>query len=117
MKRGDVRDCVRSLQQFIRAKKPDAEKAGHRRANQAKSFIAQIYSWAEDQEILEHNPARFKKMFRDEPLKRIGAMTDDLLRTFWVSLGEEDNDPKFHEGKATSLAIKLAIALGHARMK
>jgi integrase len=110
LKRSDVRDSIRVIQQGVKAKRPNVDKAGHRRANQAKSFISQIFEWASESEILEHNPARFKKMFDDRSRKRVGKMTENKLRAFWNALVAEGEDPKFAEGRAIGIAIRLCMA-------
>jgi integrase len=110
LRRGDIRECIRAIQQGVKAKRPNVDKAGHRRANQAKSFISQIFEWASESEILEHNPARFKKMFDDRSRKRIGKMTEAKLKAFWDALVAEGEDPKFAEGRAIGIAIRLCMA-------
>jgi hypothetical protein len=74
LKRSDIRECIRAIQQGVKAKRPNVDKAGHRRANQAKSFISQIFEWASESEILERNPARFKKMFDCPSSKHLGQL-------------------------------------------
>lgn len=109
LKRSDIRECVRGVQKGIRAENEDNEKAGNRSANMAKSLISQIYSWGIDEELVENNPAQFKKMFDDTPMKRVGKMTDAKLRTFWQTLRDEEKEAQFAEGRSVSIAIRLCM--------
>ena len=57
-----------------------------------------------EEERCETNPAVFKKMFDDTPMKRIGALDDQRVRVIWGALVEEAAKGW---GRATALAIQL----------
>jgi hypothetical protein len=54
----------------------------------------------------ESNPASFRKLFDDTPVRRIGMLNDQRLRTIWLALEEEAAKGW---GTATAIACQLAF--------
>jgi integrase len=110
--RRDVKSCLRSIQrrvsQRVAASGPEEldPKAGNRTANAAQGVIRRVYNWAIDEDRLENNPATFKKMFDERPLKRVGALNECRIRAIWSGIEKELLEGW---GIESLIAIKLAF--------
>jgi integrase len=103
----DIRACVRSVQEAVQGGKRDDEGAsGNRMANVAHGLMRRVFNWAIEEGRCEANPAAFRKIFADQPEKRIGALTDNHLREIWLAL---DGEAAKGWGPATALAIQICL--------
>jgi integrase len=107
LKRVDVKECVRAIQAIARSAHAEVESSsGNRTANMCHALIKGIFNWAINEDRCEVNPAAFRKLFDDMPVRRVGALNDERLRIIWQAL--EDEDAKGW-GSTSVLAIQLVI--------
>lgn len=108
--RPQVRALVRQIQAEA-AKHPRAlegSNPGAKLANECQGVIRAVFNWAIEEELVEVNPATFRKLFRDTPDKR-ALMPIEALKLMWTSLrAEMEDDEDAGDNKWTSaLAIML----------
>lgn len=108
--RPKVRELVRQIQAEA-AKHPRAlegSNPGAKLANECQGVIRAVFNWAIEEELVEVNPASFRKLFRDTPDKR-SQMPVEALKLMWTSLrAEMEDDEDAGDNRWTSaLAIML----------
>ncbi len=109
LRRADVKECVRAIQANAGTPKAgagDEDRTGNRTANLCHGVIRRIFNWAIGEDRCETNPAVFTKLFDDTPVRRVGALNDDRMRTIWLAL---DHEAANGWGTATVLAMQLVI--------
>jgi integrase len=81
----DVKALVRSVREQVRTNERAKARGdeGFVMANGVQALVRRVYSWANDAEITERNPGRFKKLFDDTPEKRIARFSDEKFRAVW----------------------------------
>jgi hypothetical protein len=54
----------------------------------AHGLIKSVFNWAIDEDRCETNPAIFRKMFDDTPVRRVGKLNDERVFTmrFWFPI-------------------------------
>ena len=108
LKRGDIKECVRAIQASagLQCAEGDQSRAGNRTANMGHGLVRRIYNWGIEEDRCDANPAVFRKLFDDQPVKRIGALNDERVRTLWIGLEEEASAGW---GAQSVLAIQLVF--------
>tara|TARA_R110000787_G_scaffold14348_17_gene44421 strand:+ start:19727 stop:21052 length:1326 start_codon:yes stop_codon:yes gene_type:complete len=112
LRRADVKALIRDIQQVAGKGAPEDENGclpGARVANICHGIVRTIFNWAIEEDRVEHNPADFKKVFRDDPVKP-SLMPDDAVRVVWRALQAEIGDCDKRRGCGTALAIQLCFA-------
>ena len=107
IKRPEVRDLIRAIQKKA-SRHPRAKLAvnpGASMANECHILISVIYNWAINEELVEHNPATFKKMFDDTPEKR-PQMPDEALQLAWEHFSSLAHNERA-TGRGTAILIML----------
>lgn len=104
LRRRDIRECIREIWKDAGGNGKD--RAGNRIANMCHGDIKAVFSWAMDEDLVDANPAAFRKMFDDTPVKRRGKLTDETLKTIWTALDEEQSQGW---GEISIIAIQLCF--------
>jgi integrase len=102
--RRDIRETVKGVWKAAGGNGED--RTGNRIANMCHADIRAAFNWAMDEDMAEANPAMFSKLFDDRPVKRVGKLTDDMLRTLWRTFEEEKVRGW---GDASVLGIQLCL--------
>jgi len=103
-----VRELVRQIQAEA-AKHPRAQEGsnpGARLANECQGVIRAVFNWAIEEELIEVNPASFRKLFRDTPDKR-PQMPEEALKLMWKSLRSNMRLDEDRGSWTSALAIML----------
>lgn len=111
LKVADIRQLVRDIQkQSAKGLQTDehGRLPGSRAANVCHGIVKTIFNWARDEGRAETNPAAFRKLFSDDPVKRT-LMSDEAVRLAW-SLLEAEKNAENPRGWASAVAIQLCFA-------
>ncbi|MEX1251734.1 MAG: hypothetical protein WEA77_11130 [Hyphomonas sp.] len=118
--KAEVRQLIRDIQARA-AKHPRALTAsnpGAKLANECQGVIRAIYGWAIAEDLIEVNPAAFRKLFKDTPDRR-AAMPEEALRLVWAALSadlegkpsvrsaRDEERERMQRGAPSALAIML----------
>lgn len=100
-----VKDLVLSTQALIAKRNLShvQQRTGRVTANRVHGALRRVFEWALDGELLDKNPAAFKRQFRSKPVKRKGVITQERFRAIWNELEKKAQAKR----QTTTLAIQL----------
>jgi integrase len=111
LRRADVKALIRDIQRVAGKGEPEDENGclpGARVANICHGIVRTIFNWAMEEDRVEYNPAAFRKLFNDDPVKP-ALMPDEAVRVVWRAL-QAEIDARDQLGVGTALAIQLCFA-------